>query len=886
MEDAPTPCCEEINVKLTLVPGLAGLCLLLSSAAVFAAEPPLAAAIDADPAIPTLRRVVGHEWGQNVSSYAEMERYLRALVRAASDRAALVPYGKTYEGRTLYQVIITSPENFARREEIRAENLKLAADPTAPAAPNLPAIACLAFGVHGNETSSTEAAMLTAYHLLADRGAATREMLANVVVILDPLQNPDGHERFVNVFRETRGVFPDAQPLAVEHQERWPGGRSNHYLFDMNRDWFLQSQRESRGRVSAYLAWQPHLLVDAHEMGYDNTYFFDPPTDPVNPLVLPLQMRWLDRIGRHLGARFDEEGFAYTTREMFDSFYPGYGSTWPLFQGGLGILWEQAGVRGVVIKRQDELLLRLADAARHHYTSAMATIEFCAQHREGLVDAFRESRRRGVQLGEDGPVRHFFLPLDRPDRAEPLARLLRDNGVEVRRTAKPLSVECTSVLSGEKSRRTVAANSFHIPVAQPAGMLVRTLLDRQADMPKEFVERQLQRNQERFPDEIYDVTAWSVPLAWNAECLAAESAEEVAGDLWDGASTPASIAGGPAKVAYLIPDQDQVTSVLPGWLRKGLRVRVSGRSFRLDERDFPRGTLIVRTNENPSDLHSVMEATARERGLTVVAANSGLVSEGAQLGGPYVQWVRPPRVLLALDRPASYSVGHTWYLFDQAWKYPTTRVSMANLGRVDLSKFNVLILPDGDYGSTSPFAESDANRFRSWVTQGGTLILVKRAAAWATNEKVALLSAKLQKKVATPPAKEAATTEKPPADQATENPDSVPGAFLGADVFQEHWLTFGFGKTAPFFFNGSTILAPPALSKGRSLVTFHPEEKLVTSGFVWPETRKLLAGSSYLVHEPLGQGHVVAFAEDPNFRAMYPAAQRLFFNAVFFGPGH
>ena len=490
----------------------------------------------------------------------------------------------------------------------------------------LPAIVWLAFGVHGNETSSTEAAMLTAYHLLADRGPATRDMLANVMVIIDPLQNADGHERFVNVFRETRGVFPDAQPLAVEHQERWPGGRFNHYLFDMNRDWFLQSQRESRGRVSAYLAWQPHLLVDAHEMGHDATYFFDPPTDPVNPFVLPQQMRWMDQLGRHLGQRYDQKGFAYTTREMFDAFYPGYGSTWPIFQGGLGILWEQAGVRGVVVKRQDELLLHLADAVRHHYVSAIATVEFCSQHREGLLSAFREARRRGLQLGEDGPVRHFFLPLERPERAESLARLLRDNGIEVRRTSKPLTIECTSVLSGEKAKRTVAANSFHIPVAQPAGALVRTLLDRHAEMGKEFVERQLQRNKERFPDEIYDVTSWSVPLAWNAECLATESEEEIISSPWDGASASASITGGQAKVAYLIPYQDGMPSELPSWLRKGLRVRVADRSFELEDREFPRGTLIVRTNENPAELHSVMEATARERGLTIVAANSGLVS--------------------------------------------------------------------------------------------------------------------------------------------------------------------------------------------------------------------------------------------------------------------
>ena len=415
-------------------------------------------------------------------------------------------------------------------------------------------------------------------------------------------------------------------------------------------------------------------------------------------------------------------------------------------------------------------------------------------------------------------MRHFFLPLERPERAESLARLLRDNGIEVRRTSQPLTIECTSVLSGEKAKRTLAANSFHIPVAQPAGALVRTLLDRHAEMGKEFVERQLQRNKERFPDEIYDVTSWSVPLAWNAECLATESEEEVISSPWDGASASASITGGQAQVAYLIPCQDGMSSELPSWLRKGLRVRVADRSFELEGREFPRGTLIVRTNENAAELHSVMEATARERGLTIVAANSGLVSGGAHFGGPYVQWVRPPRVLLVMDRPASYTVGHTWYLFDQVWKYPTTRVSVANLGRVDLSKFNVLILPDGDYSGSPGIGESEVNRIRQWATQGGTLILVKGAAAWGTNEKVALLSAKLRKKEVDPPAKEEQAGEKPAAkpSETTESPDPVPGAFFGAEIFQEHWLTFGFEKTTNFFYNGNIILAPLHFPKGEA----------------------------------------------------------------------
>lgn len=848
-----------------------------------------------DPQIPTLKKILGHDWARDITSHSEMGRYLNALVKAAADRAALVPYGKTYEGRTLSYLVIAKPENLQRWEAIRAANLQLA-DPrrTPPEKARAliaqaPALVWLAFGIHGNETSSSEAALLTAYHLLADRRPQTRQWLDNAVVLIDPLQNPDGHERFVNVYRETRGTFPDPQPLAAEHTERWPGGRFNHYLFDMNRDWFLQSQRESRARATAYLHWQPQIYVDAHEMGYNATYFFSPKAGPPNPFNLPHQIETQELLARQLARRFDDGGFLFTTREMFDGFYPGYGSTWPTLQGGLGILWEQAGVRGLVIDRDDDRQLRFPDAVRHHYVSALTTVEFAASHARRLVEEFYESRRRSVQMGREGPVRHYFLLAGKTSqRAADLAELLRRNGVEVRRVTKSLKANCSDVRTAEQGPREIPVGSFHIEVAQPTGRLARALLDRRVEMDRAYVERQLQRKADRFPDEIYDVTAWSLPLAWGVDCLATEAAVEVPGETWDGATPAGQVVGGRAKVAYLIPDHDAALPALAAWLRKGLRVHVADRDFQLGDEACPRGTLILRTQENPERLHEAMTQAAKEYGLRILACHTGLVSEGAQLGGPYVQWVRPPKVALLVDRPASYSVGHTWYLFDQVLRYPVTRFAGGNLSRLDLHDFNVLVLPDGDYGGRDAPSEKDVARLRQWISEGGTLILIKRAAAWATDKPVGLLSVQLKKKKPAEPkpaAKEAA--DKPPAESAGSEPaDPSPGVFLRAKVFREHWLTFGCGDTMDVFYQGNTILTPPAPAKGRSLLTFHAQPGLLTSGFCWPETLEVVAETPYLVYEPLGAGHVVAFADDPNYRAMYPAAQRLFFNAVLFGPGH
>ena len=494
-----------------------------------------------DPKTPTLKQIVGHDWGADITSFDQAERYLQALAKAAPDRLRLVPYGQSYEGRTLYYLTISSPENLRREKEIRIHNLLLA-DPrrTPPETAReliakAPVLVWLAHNIHGNETSSTEAALLTAYHLAADQRPATKKMLEEIVVFIDPTQNPDGRQRFLNDYRENRGVFAESNPWASEHTEGWPGGRFNHYWFDINRDLFLQSQRETQDRVAAYLRWQPQIFVDAHEMGRNNTYFFVPPGNPINPFLLLRQNEWLFNLGRHQAKYFDEYGFPYTTREIFDGFYPGYGSEWPLMQGGIGILWEQAGVRGMVVDRDDETKLHYHDAVRHHYISALATIELAAQHREQLLKDFYSARERGLQLGHDGPIRHYFLLAHRrPHHAARLAQLLRNNGVDVYRVAAPLTASCTDISGNAKRKRTIPPGSYHVPVAQPAGRLVRTLLDRHVDMGDEFVKLQLRRNEQRLPDEIYDVTAWSLPLAFDVECLAVEEAADVASTLWDG----------------------------------------------------------------------------------------------------------------------------------------------------------------------------------------------------------------------------------------------------------------------------------------------------------------------------------------------------------------
>ena len=852
--------------------------------------------VDADPKIPTLKAIVGHDWAEEITTPAEADQYLQAIAAAAPDRATYVRYGRTPEGRSLAYVAITSPENRSRLDAIREANLRLAdprittKDEAQRLAKTAPAVVWMAYGVHGDELSSTDAALLTAYHLLADRRASTRLMLDALVVILDPMQNPDGRDRFLNFHRENRGVAPDPEPLSADRVQRWATGRHNHYLFDMNRDWFLQTQSETRDKVAAYLRWQPQVFIDAHEMGANSHYYFDPPADPIIELITPNQRSWFTRFGRRQGGRFDAFGFPYTTREVYDAFYPGYGSTWPTLHASIGMLWEQAGARGLVVDREDQTKLYYHDGVRHHYISGLSTVETAAAGKEHLLRDFYEGRASAVELGKIGPVRDYLiLPGSTPSRLARLGNLLVRNGIEVREVTEPLKLKAKTATSPIVLDREVPIGSLHLAVAQPAGRLVRALLDPQFDMGDAFRKRQLDRKARRLDDEIYDVTAWSLPVAHGLTSLPVTESLGIKSERFDLASRHGRVIGPvPAKVGYLIPAEDEVALIGLGQLLvEGFRAHVFDEPTTLAGRKFAKGTILLRTSDNPETLHERVRSLASSTGLTIQATDTGLVDEGAGLGGMNVSWIKPPRVAMIVDRPTSPFAGHTWYLFEQVWRYPLTRVTGTSVVDLDLSKYNVLILPDGRY--PGPLTDTFIARLKDWVRAGGTLILVKGATAWASEKPVGLLATRRIKKQAKVEPGAKPDPEKKPdddKDKVEENPDAVPGAFFRATVYDDHFVTYGSPAEVAPLVNTDLILAPVKPTDGRNLVTFALRPELLIGGFCWPETLDLMSGKPLVVYQSLGKGHVVGFADDPNYRAMTPALQRLFFNAVVFGPGH
>jgi hypothetical protein len=851
-----------------------------------------------DPAIPTLDKTTGFALAERLASPAQVTAYFQALAAAAPNRMKLYTYGKSWENRPLIVAAISSEANIRRLPEIQAGMKKLA-DPRGMSdadakrlAASLPAVILLTYSVHGNEISCTDAALMTAYHLLAARSNdMVAKMLQNTVVLIDPLQNPDGRNRFVHNYEVAEGLEADGFTFAAERDEPWPGGRSNHYHFDMNRDWFAMTQPETRARVKTLLDWFPLVVADVHEMGSESTYFFAPGSAPYNPYITRNQREGLSLFGKNNAKWFDQFGFSYFTREVFDEFYPGYGASWPYNYGAIGMTYENASVRGLKYRRNDGTIYDYPSSVQRHFVASIATVETAATNRQALLDNFLDYRRTAIEEGKTGPVKEYILARRGDVSAvDKLAQLLAAQGIEVDQAAQGFS-------AGGKD---FPAGSYRISLAQPQSRMARNYLDPEIPMEKPFIDEQERRRRRKLRDEIYDVTGWSLPLLYNVESVALNAPAPGNFTRIDAAKPPAGrIDGGKPSVAYLIPwGQQSSARLLTSMLREGLRVHSADRGFTLGGRKYPAGSLIVQVKQNPASVHDTMAKLVPPSGAEVFAANTSWVEDGINFGSNNTLLIQRPKIALAWDSPvSSLSAGHTRWLLERQYGYPVTVIRTSRLGFADLSQFQVLILPEGNYGAALGGA---APRLKAWVQQGGTLIGLGAALGFLTDPKVGMLS--LQAEALSKP-----DAPKPPApadgpipgkiltkeeeflkaiEPDKESPDDVAGVIVRAKVDQEHWLTAGVPETVQTLVSGRAIYAPIKIDKGVNAVVFRGPEELVASGYLWAENKRQLAYKPFLVVERSGRGHVIGFTVDPNFRGYMDGLNLLFLNAVFRGAAH
>lgn len=881
-----------MNILRLAAVAASAVCLTLSAQA-----QSFLAGVAYDPAIPTIEAVLGKPSGERITPSADIVRYFRALEQAAPGRIKVAPYARSWQGRELIYVVIGSPENIASLDTFSAD-MKALADPrrTSQSAANdiiarTPGSVWLAHGVHGDEISSADAAMMTAYHLLAAKDDPTVSgILADTLVFIDPVQNPDGRDRFVNGFYDTTGLEPSGSPIAAERNQPWPGGRFNHYLFDMNRDWIAITQPETRGRIAIFQEWFPLVFVDLHEMGTNSSYFFSPEADPYNPDITQSQREALKLIGRNNARWFDQAGFSYYTREVFDAFYPGYGAAWPLFHGSIGTTYEQASSRGLVGRKSDGTDLTYQDTVRRHFTSSIATLETMAGNREKLLRDFYAYRASAIEEGRKGNVRSYVIPPQQDQStADHLAGLLAEQGIEVRRATDTIRA----------CRTSYPAGSYTVSLAQPAGRLVRTLMEPQINLDAKFMAEQERRRAKDLEAELYDVTAWSLPLMFNVTTdRCADEASGALSPVVAGTTIPGAVTRPDASYGFLAPwGSTAAVRLLSAALREDIAVSSSDFGFTHAGVAYPAGTLIFRNAGTP-DLAVKLQRLAATTGANITGVDDSWITEGPSFGSDKVVKHFAPRIAIAWDAPVSpTAAGNLRYVVERQFGYPVTPVRTSALNNEALSQFDVVILPDG--GNYAGVIGNNGAGLRAWMQRGGVLIAVGSASRFVSNPESDMASIRRETAYRADEAPK-------PSDKATvagallkssdelraaekpleEAPDYSPGALVKATPDMDHWLAAGLKPTLNVLMTGSDIYSPARRDEGVNVVSFAGPDDLMVSGYLWEETKQQLAFKPFVVAEQEGRGQLIVFTQNPTTRAYLDGLNVLLANAIFRGAAH
>ncbi len=836
-----------------------------------------------DPAVPTPRAVLGYDLGQRFTTHRAMTRYIER-VAATSRRVKVDTVARSFEGREMFLLTITSEANHARLADLQRDAQRVA-DPRSASAPEvaaaaqrLPAIVWLAHSVHGGEASGVEAGLGLLYQLAAGTDAETRMALDSTIVLIDPNQNPDGRERHTHDIERTWSVQSlPSDGGALNNAGSWPGARTSHYSFDLNRDWFIMSHPESRGRVASYLKWMPHVAVDLHEQGSSATFYFAPPREPDNKNNPKHLFKWFDIFAAAHGADFDRHGWSYFRREGYDSFYPGYGEGWPMLTGSIGMLFESASSSGGGVMRNDGTLRTLRQAAWEHYTAEWATVRTSARRRTELVSDYAKSRRDAISIHAAGAMRAVVLERDTQGRADSLALKLKANGIDVLRLTSDTDMR-DATLFGDKlpaASTRVRAGSYVVDFAQPQGHLAKAILEPDAELDSAFIRTELELRRTGQGNRFYDITAWSMPLAhrvraWHVKTVPGNT--QPLGELPRDAMPPTRR----AQYGYAFePGSEASNRLLASLLKDSVRVWHAPRPFVSGGKRFSKGAFLVRVAMNDSSVHDVVAERATQAGAPVFTIASAGVDEGTDLGSNSVRFIAPPKVALLSGTPVSgNSWGFTWYAMDQRIGYPTTLVD-ASFVAGGLAGYDVLIMPAVQAGALDRvLGDGGRSALGTWVRNGGVLITLDAATGWLAQESTRLARIRIRR-------------DSTRADSAggAALPAGLPGVLARATIDTLSPLLAGVHESEiPVYANSERILTVPKdLAAGEAVIRFAAKERVRLAGYFWPEMPERVALSPWLWTERVGRGRVIAFAHDANFRDLFRGLLPIFGNAVLLG---
>ena len=818
--------------------------------------------------VPSPEQFLGYSIGSNHTRYDKMVEYMRELDRT-SNKVTVQKMGETNEHREQIIVTISSPENLANLETIRKAHLDLC-DPTKPPPDmkNMPVIVWLGYNVHGNEPSGGEASLLTAYYLAASEDEEVKNWLKNAIIMLEPTINPDGRDRHSHWANTNKATPNVADPNDREHNETWPGGRTNHYWFDLNRDWYLVQQVESRNRLKFYHTWLPNVVTDHHEMGTNANHFFEPSKENAeNDLVPKSVYRDLNiRFARYFEEAMNDIGSLYGTKELFDNLYPGYGSSYPDIQGGLGLLFEQASSRGHA-QESAQGILTFAFTVRNQLVNAIATVRASVAERETLLKHQNTFYKDAVSAGQKSLIKAYVVG-DNEDanRNRAFWDMLLHHNIEFYRLESDYT-DGTSRDSREGGVNYKKDRAVVIPMAQAQNLMIRSIFEKQTTGFKDSL--------------FYDASTWNLALAYGLNY------SEIKGTIPKGSrmtmkdmNTPPQY---PSKsnYAYIMEWTDyNAPKALNMLQEKGILTKVASKPFTLKSKIYGYGTLIIPVKyqtRSADSLLTLLNEIAKQTGTPFESINTGYSENGPDLGSSFHFTPKKPQVLMIVGTGINASeAGEIWHLLDTRVGLPITKVDIFNVSRLNLTRYNTIVMVGGTY---QPALDSSFTlKLKGWIANGNTLITLKTATEWAIKSKL-LPHEKLRE----PRPDTVRNKARVNYDiiGSVEGAKQTGGAVFEAELDITHPIGYGYvQKRMPIYRNGNTIL-DRSLGAANSVLVY--TDKPHISGYVHAQTLQRLSNSAAINVAFEGAGRVILFTDNPNFRATWYGTNKLFLNALFFG---
>ncbi len=806
--------------------------------------------------IQTPAEFLGYELGTSFTRHHQVVDYFEHLANN-SDQLKMEQYGFTYEERPLYYSIISSQENMEKLESIKANQLKITGLQEGEPELNDISIVWLSYNIHGNESSSTEASMKTAYSLLTGE-MESEEWLKNTVVILDPCVNPDGRDRYANYYWQYGAKNYDPSSDAVEHREVWPGGRPNHYLFDLNRDWAWQTQIESEQRIKAYHQWMPHIHVDFHEQDINNPYYFAPAAEPIHEVITPWQRKFQTEIGKNHAKYFDKNNWLYFTRERFDLFYPSYGDTYPTFNGAIGMTYEQAGNGGAGLGVITELgdTLTLVDRIEHHYTTGMSTVEIASENAKELNSNFKSYFDTNINNPKD-IYKSYVIKWSEADANDLIALkdFLDKQKIVYNEIGSKQSLKGFDYFQRKENNFTTDEQDLVISSYQPKSTLIQALFD-----PKP-----------KYSDSLtYDITAWAIPYAYGVQTYAVKSKVN-ASNSTEILDEDFSVA---KAYAYLIPYQSfSDARLLASLLEQDIKVKVANKPIQFSGKSYARGTLIIteRNNEAVKNLNEKLSEISEDHRRRIFSLKGGFADDMYDIGSGEFSPVKAPKIAVLMgDGVSSLAYGEIWHYFERQLEYPITSIRTDDINRVKLSQYDIIILPSGYYGDLKDFMH---NSLLDFVKNGGNVVSVGNAnKIWEGLEGTALVEREIPKDTTESPLRSYKDAERKSLEE------SIFGAIYEVWLDNTHPLAYGFAN--PYFSLKTSSNTYEYLKDDWNVGYIRAGDHLV-SGFAGYKANKNQSESLVFGVENIGRGKMIYLIDDPLFRAFWHNGKLLFANAVF-----